>query len=170
MTESLELPRTESQWEAKYHSACRTARAEAERGSNTTVHLYETQRLLTDTQDALTAEQGKSRAKQRLFLKEIYECETVLARALDFPAYQPGEPGYSPTQTNYITGAHTAVTLAVEAEDKIDELKDELKDHEYSYSRLNSILGGLKVIAEREREAGNVALADELSRLTSREE
>lgn len=170
MIELPKIDRSEVNWEARYNSACLAARAEAARHDITTGLLHESQRRVEDLEDLQGETESKNQTRVRFFLKEIYECESILARALGFPEYQPGEPGYSPNQTNYLTGDHTAVTLAMNVEDKLDELIAEKDLHEKTQSRLSGILGGLHKIIEREREAGNQSLVDELSRLISREE
>lgn len=51
------------------------------------------------------------------------EVHDILAKALGYPLYQPGEPGYSPEQDNYITGDHVAESLAMEAAARIAEME-----------------------------------------------
>lgn len=46
-------------------------------------------------------------------LKMSAEIEDTLAPALGFEPYPPGSPGYSPDQVNYVTGDHTAESLAL---------------------------------------------------------
>lgn len=54
-------------------------------------------------------------------LDELRYIESKLAPALGYEPYPPGSPGYSPEQTNYATGAHTAATLAGEAARRLRE-------------------------------------------------
>ena len=51
------------------------------------------------------------------------EVHDVLAEALGYPVYAPGEPGYSDQQVNFITGDHTAASLAAEAAARLRETK-----------------------------------------------
>lgn len=63
-------------------------------------------------------------AREKALLTEHYEIECLLAEALGYEPYPPGSPGYSPDQVNYVTGDHTAVTLAMEAARIIKDLRD----------------------------------------------
>lgn len=53
--------------------------------------------------------------RERALFGEIAEAEMLLARALGFPARQPGDPGYSPHHENFDVGENTIVTLATHA-------------------------------------------------------
>lgn len=64
------------------------------------------------------------------YMKSQREIEDTLAPALGYPAYQPGEPGYSEDQVNYVTGDHTAESLAFEAADRIEQLREQLGECE----------------------------------------
>ncbi|WP_029090064.1 hypothetical protein [Brevibacterium album] len=52
-----------------------------------------------------------------------YEVSRILAGALGYEAYQPGEPGYVEGEETYITGDHTVETLAEEAAELIAVLR-----------------------------------------------
>lgn len=43
----------------------------------------------------------------------------ILASALGYPEFQPGEPGFSEDRTNYNIGDHTATSLAMEAASRL---------------------------------------------------
>jgi hypothetical protein len=52
----------------------------------------------------------------------------ILAKALGYDLYKPGEPGYSPDRDNYVTGDHTAASLALEAARRISEMENILDE------------------------------------------
>lgn len=54
------------------------------------------------------------------------EIHDILAKALGYPLYGPGEPGYTEGQDNYVTGDHTATTLAMEMARKYSEAKSDV--------------------------------------------
>lgn len=47
------------------------------------------------------------------------EIQSTLAKALGYPEYEPGEPGYSPDGPSYVIGDHVAGSLALEAANAI---------------------------------------------------
>lgn len=60
---------------------------------------------------------------KRAALRSESEIHDTLAKALGYPLYQPGEPGFSPDRDNYVTGDHTAASLALEAARRISEMQ-----------------------------------------------
>ncbi len=58
-----------------------------------------------------------------------HEIHDILAKALGYPVYEPGEPGYRPDQVNFVTGDHVAASLAIEAARRIAELEKILDEH-----------------------------------------
>lgn len=59
--------------------------------------------------------QERAEFYKRAAVKLNAEIEDTLAPALGFEPYPPGSPGYSEDQVNYITGDHTAESLAFHA-------------------------------------------------------
>ena len=49
------------------------------------------------------------------WIAEECELHDMMAKALGYSEYAPGEPGYSADRPQYITGDHTGMTLAAEA-------------------------------------------------------
>lgn len=52
-----------------------------------------------------------------------HEIHDILAGALGYPLFQPGEPGHAEGMQNHITGDHVAASLAREAATRIVEME-----------------------------------------------
>ena len=73
-------------------------------------------------------EAGRAEFYKQAAVNQNSTIHDVLAKALGYPEYQPGEPGYCAERTNYITGDHTAESLASEAAQRIGELESQSTD------------------------------------------
>lgn len=62
--------------------------------------------------------------------QELYEIEQILGKALGYPRYCDDQENFpDATEADGVcTGDHTAVTLAMEAAARIEELKEQLGD------------------------------------------
>lgn len=62
--------------------------------------------------------------RERGLFEEIGATETILAKALGFPARTPGQPGYAPHRISYDIGENSVVTLAMAAAVSLDAARD----------------------------------------------
>jgi hypothetical protein len=64
----------------------------------------------------------------RAAIKLNQDIEDTLAPALGFEPFQPGDPGYSEDQVNYVVGDHTSESLAFMARDLIIEQRETIAE------------------------------------------
>lgn len=74
---------------------------------------------------ALIRECDVLRTRDRAHLIELHDIERALAEALGYPKDAVADPN-SPCPGEYVTGDHTACTLAIEAARELARLKTEL--------------------------------------------
>jgi len=94
-----------------------------DRNAGDTAHRHVAELLLEEGLLTTGVDTGKAEFYKNAAIAQNGYIHDVLAKALGYRLYVEGEPGYSADRENYVTGDHTADSLALDAAAKLSQLE-----------------------------------------------